>query len=214
MLDTKTFLPNPSSWASSSGVPMPDPTKASRWNDRVVEHLVDFLGASASIETYEQTSGYRWRGQDTLTWGNPNEWVVINWMRNIMLGDPGMEVVALSKQIDLWCVLQSARITNLEHVYTFRQAENVKGFLFKNPTIVSVIIEAKTVLEKFFGPDIHVSLEVVSDPETKDNTQLFGYIQTGDMLPDVAFECLNAMDEAWFIKQFDLTSGLFNFSLE
>lgn len=213
MFETKSLPSQSSSWAVID-VPIIVPAESQKWDISTEKILVDFLGASAWDESYDQTFGYRWRGEDTLTWGNPNEWVLINWVRNIFLRKPDMETNAMSKQVGFWQVLQDTRIARLEQVYKFHHAEKVKQFLVNNPVIISILLEAQAVLEKFFGSDVGVTLEVVSDPEASDNSQLFGYIHTGDMAPDVAFKHINAMDEAWFLKKIDLIGGLFNFNLE
>jgi len=212
MLDTRALPTRVFSWASSFGEPDPDLSKAHKWDVRVEKYLVDTLGATAWDETYGQTLGYRWRGEDTLTWGNPNEWVRINWLRNIIMGDAEMEALTLLSA-DLFSVMLKAQITRLEQIYSFRQDEAVKRFLEKNSAIVLLLLEAKSVRDHFFGTGIDISLEVVSDPEATNNSQLFGYIHTPGLPPDVALERINAMDEAWFLKKFEQTGGQFNFIL-
>ncbi|MBA4385464.1 MAG: hypothetical protein C0410_12070 [Anaerolinea sp.] len=165
-------------------------------------------------ESYYQTFGYRWKGEDTLTWGNPNEWVLINWLRNFFLNDPNCEKEVFIHQDAFWEILRNVRITKLEQIYTFRNKEKVRQFFEKHPPLISVLLEAKSVLSIYFGANIHVTLEIVSDPDVPDFNRMFGYIGTGGLSPDVAFERLAAMDNAWFLKQVDNIGDLFNFNLE
>lgn len=214
MLDSRAFPAVYSTWPSSDTMPE-ETEKGGSWDEKTKKAFIDFLGASAWDESYEQTFGYRWRGQDTLTYGNPNEWVLINWVRKFFLGEPRMEAIASPNQLDLFfTVLKSSRLAKLEQSFTFRQPEQVIEFLGNNPNLITILLEAKPILEKFFGAGVDVTLEIVPDPEAPDYSQLYGYIHTGDLSPEEAFERLNAMDDAWFLKQINLTGGLFNFNLE
>jgi hypothetical protein len=207
-----------------------------KWGERAARYFLDALGASAWDEAYGQTLGYRWKGEDTLTWGNADEWIVIKWLaqRFVLQEQADMSFVAnasdtaaslffTQEQVDLsvfaeqeanlWAIVYEARIAKLGSIYTFRNSDEVIEFLINNK-IFSVLWEAWPVLQEFFGSDISVALEVVNDPETTHTKQLFGYISAMSLSPDEAFERLNAFDEAWFLKQFVLTGGLLNFNLE
>lgn len=211
MLDTRA-LSNIAFPSTSSFVePDLDLVKARNWDVRVEKSIADILGATAWDESYGQTFNYRWRGADTLTWGNLDEWVRINWLRDIFKGNAEMKPHTLSTE--LFSVMLKSQIAKLEQVYTFRHDEIVKKFLEKNSSIVLLLLEAKPVLYHFFGKGIDVSLEVVSDPEATNSSQLFGYIHIPGLSPDVALEQINAMDEAWFLKKFEQTGGQFNFIL-
>ncbi|MFH2103451.1 MAG: hypothetical protein ABIJ39_08890 [Chloroflexota bacterium] len=102
----------------------------------------------------------------------------------------------------------------MESIYTFRNSGEVKKFLIDHKRIFSVLWDARPVVEEFFGNNVSISLEVVNDPEAANVKQLFGYINVASFPPGEAFERFSAFDEAWFLKQFDLTGGLFNFNLE
>lgn len=193
------------------------PKWENKWEKKAPQYFVDMLGASAWDETYDQTFSHRWKGEDTLTWGNADEWIVIKWLVQRILAQEQTEekLNALAQQeLNLWAVVFEARIAKMETKYIFRNSDEVKNFLLNHKQILSVLWDAHPVLEGFFGNNVSIALEVVHDPETVNAKQLFGYINAGSFSPDEAFERLNAFDEAWFLKQFDLTGGLFNFNLE
>jgi hypothetical protein len=192
-------------------------TFSPKWEKKAPQHFVEMLGASAWDETYSQTFSYRWKGEDTLTWGNADEWILIKWLaqRIFAQGQAEEKLNALAQQeLNLWAVVFEARIAKLETKYTFRNSNEVKNFLMNHKRVLSVLWDARPVLEEFFGNNISIALEVVCDPETNNAEQLFGYINAGSFSPDEAFERLNAFDDVWFLKQFDLIGGLFNFNLE
>lgn len=192
-------------------------TLSPKWEKKAPQHFVDMLGASAWDETYDQTFSHRWKGEDTLTWGNIDEWILIKWLAQLIFAQEQAQekLDAFAHQEEkMWAVVYEARFAKLESIYSFRNTEEVKNFLINNKGIFSVLWSARPVLEEVFGNDVSITLEVVNDPESVDAKQLFGYINTGSFSPDEAFERLNAFDEVWFLKQFDLTGGLFNFNLE
>ncbi|MBU4224946.1 MAG: hypothetical protein KKC71_03910 [Chloroflexi bacterium] len=173
------------------------------------------LGVSAWDEAYGQTFGYRWKGEDTLTWGNADEWILIKWLAQRFFTQEQLDISTFAKQeVNLWAVVYEARIAKLESIYTFRNSDAVKKFLIDNKRIFSVLWDTRPVVEEFFGNDASIALEVVNDPESANVKQLFGYINAGALSSEEAFERLSAFDEVWFLKQFDLTGGLFNFNLE
>jgi len=202
MLDTTRTFPIPVAFSP-------------KWDEKASEYFVDAIGASAWDETYGQTFGYRWKGQDTLTWGNADEWILIKWLVQRLFAQEQVDASIFAKQEEnLWVVVHETRIAQLETKYTFRNSVEVKKFLMENKQIFSVLWDARSVIEEFFGNNVSITLEVVNDPESNGVQLLFGYIHAESLSPDEAFERLNAFDEAWFLKQFDLTCGLFNFNLE
>jgi hypothetical protein len=195
MLDT-TSLP-----LSTSLIPTP------KWDNKIAQYLKDVLGGSAWDETYGQTFVYRWRGEDTLTWGNVDEWILVKWLAQQFFAHEQLDA-------NVWNVINEARIASLEAKYEFRNPVEVKGFLMEHNQTLSVLWNARSVVEEFFGNNVSIALEVVHDPEAENIKQLFGYINAAPLSPDEAFERFTAFDETWFLKQFELTGGLFNFNLE
>jgi len=188
-----------------------------KWDKKATQYFVDMLGASAWDEAYGQTFSHRWKGEDTLTWGNADEWILIKWItQHIFAQEQAQEKLNAfaQKEVNLRAVVYEARIAKLESIYTFRNSDEVKIFLINNNRIFSVLWGARPVLEEFFGNDVSIALEVVNDSESANVKQLFGYINAGTLSSDEAFERLSAFDEVWFLKQFDSTGGSFNFNLE
>jgi hypothetical protein len=202
MLDTTRTLSVPSSFSP-------------KWSEKAPQYFVDALGVSAWDEAYGQTFGYRWKGKDTLTWGNLDEWILIKWLSQRFFAQEQMDISVFAKQeVNLWAVVSEARIAQLETKYNFRNSNEVKNFLSDHKRILSVLWDAQPVVEEFFGNDVSIALELVNDPESASAKQLFGYINAEALSPDEAFERLSAFDEVWFLKQFDLIGGLLNFNLE
>jgi hypothetical protein len=89
----------------------------------------------------------------------------------------------------------------------------VRHFVRCHPEVIETLIEARPRLEEHFGPQVKVSLELVSDPEADATEQLFAYIVTS--LPvDEGINRLDAFDEDWFLHQIDRVAGRLNFNLE
>ncbi len=110
-------------------------------------------------------------------------------------------------------VIESQRLHRLEEIYSLRDAATVRRFLHVCPQLVEVLLEARVHLQKYFGPDPQVTLEVISDPEAESIDELFAYIHTS--LPvDEALARLDRLDEEWFLDQLDRIDGQFNFNLE
>ena len=188
------------------------PTLSTKWDVNISQKLVDALGVSAWTEGKEQTFGYRWRGQDTLTWGNLDRWIVVKWMVQRILEQ---DINTIAKQeVELFAVISEIRIAQLETFYQFRNSAEIRNFLTKHQELIAVLQDGHSAVEEIFGNGILIALEVVKDPEATNIEQLFGYIKVDAFSPDEAFERLNAFDEVWFIKQSDLMGGLLNFNLE
>ncbi len=113
----------------------------------------------------------------------------------------------------LLAIIESQRLHRLEEIYSLRDPATVWHFLRTYPQLIEVLLEAPVHLQKYFGPDPQVTLEVVSDPEVEGMDELFAYILTS--LPvDEALARLDRLDEEWFLDQLDRIDGQFNFNLE
>ncbi|MBC8254241.1 MAG: hypothetical protein H8E35_09430 [Ardenticatenia bacterium] len=85
-------------------------------------------------------------------------------------------------------------------------------FLRSYPHLVNVILKAYPHVQKHFGPNPEVVLEVVSDPEAEGSELLFAYILTS--LPTKeALDRLGRLDEEWFLDQLEQVGDLFSFNL-
>jgi len=187
------------------------------------ELILNALGASIGIAP-QTTFNYRLRGTDTLTWGDQNPWIEIKGIRGLLSlrdplflrkEDPDEEFIETRaiKYGALLDAVESHRFRRLEEIYSFRDAEAVRRFLHAYPQLVEVLLEAHVYLQKYFGPDPRVTLEVVSDPEVEGMDELFAYIVT-TLSVDEALARLDRLDEEWFLDQIDRVDGRFNFNLE
>jgi len=104
-------------------------------------------------------------------------------------------------------------LDQLEDIYSPQKSADVRNFLYAHPKLVEVLLEAGVYLEQYFGPDPHVTLQVVRDPGVEGMAELFAYILTS--LPvDEALARLDRLDEEWFLDQLERVDGQFNFNLE
>ena len=174
--------------------------------------FINVVGASVAEETRSRTFAYRWIGEDTLTWGNPIEWILINWIENVFFNPSVLSSITGSND-NLRIVNYLIRILKLQDFYTFTDFEEISAFLSAHPNITPVLREAIPHLTEFFGSNVKVVLDTANDPEgTTNSKQMFGYIQT-EFSPEDSFKYMNLFDDAWFIDQFQLVEGLFNFIL-
>ena len=100
----------------------------------------------------------------------------------------------------------------LERLYTFRERGEVLGFLEKYPFLVSLLLEAYNEIGNYF-PYSQVFLEVVTDPEVTDDSQLVIFIAT-DLDPFETDARLERFDEAWWLDALDQAQGKLYINVE
>ena len=104
-------------------------------------------------------------------------------------------------------------LTDIEKVYVLRGPDEIQAFLKTAPYLVDLLKAAYPFLQKQFGDNVQVALEVIDDPEVEDWRTLFGYILTS--LPvDEALSRLNRFDEGWLAHQSDQVQAQLAFNLE
>jgi hypothetical protein len=189
------------------------PVRPGPGREALGKFVLDALAPSV-WQVFQRTSSYRQKGEDTLSWGDPDDWIQIKWVRCLVDTLPRYFPNCLGQYGALRNVIGNARLPKLEEMYTFRNAAAVRSFLLAHLPLIGVLAEAHPYLSKYFGPNPQVALEVVSDPEADEGQdQLFAYILTS--LPvDEALAKLDSLDEEWFLDQLDQVDGLFNFNLE
>lgn len=109
-----------------------------------------------------------------------------------------------------------AKLRRLQGFYTLTNAEEVRRFLREHPDAANVMIEAQPHIERIFGPDTRVVLEVTFDPDSENlraSEELFGNIQTSRPVEE-ALDQLSKFDDEWFLAQLTRASGRLNFNLE
>jgi len=181
-------------------VPYTVAVHSSRSDVEVISRQVaDALGGSV-WQTGRQTFNHRWKGEDTLTWGDQEYWRWINLVR--FVGRP-----VILKEI-----VEGTRMSILEKLLTLREPAIVRRFFLSHPSLIDFVFEAYPYIQRHFGNDTQVALEVVRDPEAASPEELFAYIRTS--LPvNEAIARLDHLDE-WFLDQVDRVGGRFNFNLE
>jgi len=108
---------------------------------------------------------------------------------------------------------QGEKLSQIKRIYSFRDEAETARFLRIHPALIDLLLEAPPHVERYFGPNPQVVLEVVADPEASDSEELFANICTS--LPvEEALERLDQLDEGWFLAQLEWTAGRFNFNLE
>jgi hypothetical protein len=97
-------------------------------------------------------------------------------------------------------------IQALERQYVFKDRDQVISFLENHPFLVSLLLEAYSKIETYFPEYPQVFLEVFTDPEVPDDTQLVASIKT-NLSPDEALERLDSFDRKWWLLSMDRAKG-------
>ena len=82
----------------------------------------------------------------------------------------------------------------------------VERFLKSNEHLRDLLIEARSVIRRFF-PESDVRLELVQDYEGSEDKKLVAYIET-TLEPEEAIECLRRFDDDWWLDQLAKSKGL------
>jgi hypothetical protein len=103
-------------------------------------------------------------------------------------------------------VVPNFTIQTLEQKYTFRNRNEVIGFLENHPFLVSILIEAYEKIAKYFNEYPQIVLKVIIDPEVPDDRQLVASIKTR-LSPEEALEKLDSFDSEWWLQSIDRARG-------
>jgi hypothetical protein len=172
--------------------------------------LLNVIGANAWQRALE-TFYYRWIGEDTLTWGNPSDWITTGLLLR-MLQEP-QDFLCKNYSADLDRIKQLSYIDKIQDIYTVHLSGEVQRFLYCNPDVAEIILEAYLYLENYFGPAVEIRPEIIRDPEIPGHEQLMVYIVT--CLPvDEALARMAQFDDEWFLDQLDRFESDLNFNLE
>lgn len=104
-------------------------------------------------------------------------------------------------------------VLQLGKFYSYRDQPSVIGFLVRHPPALRLLLEARTHLQKHFGLDPRVVLELVPDPYSDRADKLFAHICTS-LPPQEALARLDRLDDEWFLDRLSQVSPHFNFNLE
>lgn len=127
---------------------------------------------------------------------------------------PGRPELTLRRDVTSSVLIeQEEKLSQIRRIYGFRGEAEAVRFLRMHPALIDLLLEAPPHVERYFGANPEVVLEVVVDPEANDSEELFANIRTS--LPvEEALERLDQLDEGWFLAQLERTDGRFNFNLE
>lgn len=108
---------------------------------------------------------------------------------------------------------QITKIKRIKRIYNIRHEVETIRFLRKHPALIDLLLEAPAQIERYFGSSSLLTLELATDPEDPDSTELF--VNVSVPLPvDDAIVRLDRFDEGWFLEQLERTGGRLNFNLE
>ncbi|MDP3047381.1 MAG: hypothetical protein Q8O07_07890 [Chloroflexota bacterium] len=100
----------------------------------------------------------------------------------------------------------SGSVRWLERIFTFVRPQEVQAFLSANSHLIQLLFEARRQVSRYFGQDAPVFLEVVSDPESANDKQLFALVGTS-LSPQEALGTLDRLDQDWWLDVSDQSHG-------
>lgn len=84
--------------------------------------------------------------------------------------------------------------------YEYRKKREIVNFLINRQSILNLIREAPLQIQKHFGSDMKLAIEIIYDPEIEDFKILFIYIKT-NLDVDEALKRLDKIDEEWHYEE-------------
>ncbi|MGH2534211.1 MAG: hypothetical protein ACRDJW_18235 [Thermomicrobiales bacterium] len=81
--------------------------------------------------------------------------------------------------------------------YLFRDEGAVRAYLDEHPEVIPALVEASRLLPHSFGMNAAIVLDVLTDPEEPDATNLFALIRTS-LEPNEALPLLDDFNERWW----------------
>ncbi len=176
------------------------------------ERVVFNVLASTVSQDLSDSQLYRSHGQESWSWGDPDEWIKIQWLINALFGRDS--ALALKQYPTLGQIVNDVQIGELEHYYHLRNAQQVREYLQSYPQLLQFLLDSYKRLRKYFGFEAKFELEVVTDPEVEYQTRfLFVYIRTSLDVDD-ALARLEQFDDEWYLDRFDKFGALVNFNLD
>lgn len=105
------------------------------------------------------------------------------------------------------------QISRLRRRYEFRGGTVVEDFLEDHRYLIQPLSDAYYEIREYFGPRSALALKVASDPDARQETELFVFIQTG-LSPKAARTLLAELDRDWWRDAFPNTQGKLTIGLE
>lgn len=194
-------------------------------NQAVQEHLqyqtdlealgretLDALDASVS-PSLKQTSSYRWSGEGSHSRGDPDAWTMVKWVQFVLQSFGENPTGWLDTYAVLQEIVKAGRTNKVEELYSYRNPPAVVGFLRAYPHLMEFLLEAYPYLERHFGPEPDIVLELVAYPEETAYDELVAWIQSEDQVRE-GLEKLEEFEEEWFLDRLAEIGNEFNFNIE
>lgn len=108
--------------------------------------------------------------------------------------------------------LNDSIIEHLATVYEFRGSD-VEPYLRRHVDLPPLLLDIALVAAEYFGSSERLALEVMDDPESDDDAELFVVINTS-LAPEIALATLRAFDEGWWFDRVRQIGNLVTVTLE
>lgn len=108
---------------------------------------------------------------------------------------------------------ETTAVADIERQYVLHDAQTVRKYLRSHPFLVPLLQEAYGEIERCFGNNLSVVLEVVVDPEIPNYRKLWVLMQIGRE-PGAARAKLDCLDDQWWLPQSHRANGSMNIGLE
>ena len=154
-------------------------------------------------QPHHGTATYRRTGEDSLNYGDPDEWSYTN------LGP-----ATLKPYRSFWQKLAIRRKVVLGMCYEYRNPKGIETFLGEYPHLGDILIEGYPIFDRHFGDDgAQYVLELVRDPDDYDFSTLALFIRTHLPVPE-ARERLAQIDKDRFLDQVPTVGSQLALALE
>lgn len=107
---------------------------------------------------------------------------------------------------------QTRHLKKIDQIYSLRNAQTFEAFLRQHPHLIDFLLESYPYIEKYFGKQTTVFLDIFRDPELAEE-QLLASIAIS-LSVDEALTALTKIDDEWLLPHLDSIGHLFNFHLE
>jgi hypothetical protein len=98
-------------------------------------------------------------------------------------------------------------LKHLERMYGFRNRRDVMNFIREHPFLLPLLLEARPAIERHFGREARVVLEVLIDPEDHPaQPVLYACVQT-HLSAKEASRLLDQFDEDWWLDASENAHG-------
>ena len=124
---------------------------------------------------------------------------VIDWRRY----GTARNVVTILELLSAW----------INHHFTLRQPSGIFRFIEEHSFLAPLQMETYDAVSRHFGAFPKIALDLVSDPEVPDRSELVAFIQT-ELSPDDALKRLDQLEEDWWLDALARSRQKFSINLE